>query len=556
MQIVLPLMKEKFPLVERFIIQSDNASCLSSLNHIAFLNEANKYWMENLKFWVSRWIYTEAQTGKTYLDTHFAYINKKVERYVKGGKDVTIEKELVEALSSNDGLPGAAAVLVKFVDDTPNKLFSKDVKINNVGSRSTHDILFRSDQSEVKVFKCSDITEPVTIPASKLNASALAVPFPFNFCKIETVFHSSRECMHKLLKEVSREHVRDDDTSAKKRKRAPQVSSPPPSIIKQRIMNNCTVHRNASNAFSSRSVSVPCDIFGPHQIASPPPPGWAEYRTKKDNCELQMDTIEFLWQEYRRGVGREKSKNRASPYSTSEAFDKLPTASWLEKFRVTISRIKAFFGSNADAMKKIEEALTINIQRRASVDSSTAAAVPSSEGTITAAVVPPSDVAATLSEVQLEMELMAEEIEDDTPIAELAMQEELFNDECDLRGGSEGEDEEKQDEEEDEDDIEDDDDIGEIQQKVAENVNQYTKQYQNRRVRSGNKFVEGQDVSALFDGDRLYYPVVVRQIKDTFNTVTGMYETHYLVQQTGVADSRTTSSSWYVKENEIQLPGE
>ena len=60
----------------------------------------------------SRWIVTEAQTGKHDLDTQYSYINKNFQAYLEDDNDILIEYDIVMAISFNGIISGTTAVLV------------------------------------------------------------------------------------------------------------------------------------------------------------------------------------------------------------------------------------------------------------------------------------------------------------------------------------------------------------------------------------------------------------------------------------------------------------
>ena len=64
--------------IQNIMIQSDNASGISSINLIPFIYEMNSYNKRKKLPVISRWIFTEAQTGKSKLDAHFSFLNIKI----------------------------------------------------------------------------------------------------------------------------------------------------------------------------------------------------------------------------------------------------------------------------------------------------------------------------------------------------------------------------------------------------------------------------------------------------------------------------------------------
>ena len=61
---------------KNFTIQSDNASNFASQELIPFVFSMNTKLDDGRKIVFRRWIFTEAQTGKTRLDTHYSFLNK------------------------------------------------------------------------------------------------------------------------------------------------------------------------------------------------------------------------------------------------------------------------------------------------------------------------------------------------------------------------------------------------------------------------------------------------------------------------------------------------
>ena len=105
---LLKLLNVDFPELANIMIGSDNASCLASHDIIAYIHYLNKE-IQGIK--VSKWIYTEACTGKNRLDTHFSYVNLRLKAYVLDGGDVITESDICEAISHLGGIAGTTAVL-------------------------------------------------------------------------------------------------------------------------------------------------------------------------------------------------------------------------------------------------------------------------------------------------------------------------------------------------------------------------------------------------------------------------------------------------------------
>jgi hypothetical protein len=108
---LLPLIKKLYPEINELTVQSDNASCLASRYIIAYMHHLNKE-LADIGLKVIQWTYTEAQTGKGRLDSHFSFVNILFHSYAKGGHDIRTEQQIYDALCHNGGLMGSTAALV------------------------------------------------------------------------------------------------------------------------------------------------------------------------------------------------------------------------------------------------------------------------------------------------------------------------------------------------------------------------------------------------------------------------------------------------------------
>jgi len=55
---------------------------------------------------ISKWVFTEAQTGRGRLETHFSYIKSELKAFVEDGSDIVLEDDILEALSFRGGIAG------------------------------------------------------------------------------------------------------------------------------------------------------------------------------------------------------------------------------------------------------------------------------------------------------------------------------------------------------------------------------------------------------------------------------------------------------------------
>ena len=61
---------------------------------------------------LSRWIFSEAQTGKTRSDTHYSFLNNNFQAYVEDENDILIEDYSVKTIRFNGGIDGTTDVIV------------------------------------------------------------------------------------------------------------------------------------------------------------------------------------------------------------------------------------------------------------------------------------------------------------------------------------------------------------------------------------------------------------------------------------------------------------
>ena len=98
------------------LIQSDNTSGFESEELIPVIFNMDTRICAEKNVVLIRWIFTEAQIGKTWFDTHYSCLNKKFQAYVEDDNDILIEDDIVKAVSFNKSIYGTTAVLVDAAD--------------------------------------------------------------------------------------------------------------------------------------------------------------------------------------------------------------------------------------------------------------------------------------------------------------------------------------------------------------------------------------------------------------------------------------------------------
>ena len=163
---VIEQVKTNYPEIREIIVQSDNATCFASQELIPFIYHLNAKSRTTGAPIISKWIYTEAQTGRGRLDTHFLYMNLVLKAFVEDGNDVILEDHIVEALSFRGGIAGTRALLYN-CSNLPSTTLDKKFKSKKVSSRATHEIEWNEDK--VHIYKSSGITAPEVVLKAKLD---------------------------------------------------------------------------------------------------------------------------------------------------------------------------------------------------------------------------------------------------------------------------------------------------------------------------------------------------------------------------------------------------
>ena len=88
---------------------------------------------------LNRWIFTEAQTGKTRLDTHYSFLNEKFKAYVEDDNGILIEDDIVKSIRSSGGISSTTDVLFDAAALFGKEGLKKNFK-TGTGARETHEV--------------------------------------------------------------------------------------------------------------------------------------------------------------------------------------------------------------------------------------------------------------------------------------------------------------------------------------------------------------------------------------------------------------------------------
>lgn len=147
LQLVIPHIKASLvPGASSFILISDNGSSFTSGDNSRFGSWRNKVGWD-CGMTLRRWMFFEAQTGKTSLDTHFSYAGLVMVRFAREVRPVKNYSDVFDALASEGGILRTTTVLIEFAngdEDDDDEQPDKGLKI--AGVRRVHEILFEVDK--------------------------------------------------------------------------------------------------------------------------------------------------------------------------------------------------------------------------------------------------------------------------------------------------------------------------------------------------------------------------------------------------------------------------
>jgi hypothetical protein len=352
--------KEKNPDVEDVIVQSDNASCLASHNKIPYIHFLNQE-LAAIGVRISKWINTEAQTGKGRLDTHFAYVNLHLTSYVENGNNVVVELDIYLGLCFKGGIMGTITILVDCgalsgvrTDNPTSKRRAtvlendKDFK-GKTGVRATHEIRWlKGTETEnaaakpVEIRTLSDVTKPELITIRKLT----------NHPKKKLVV--SIEMLHRSSKAPLFVPTDPELRRGRKRRRQPEVDInvegqsaklTKGTRLKEVLEESVGTSAATSSGESNHIATIPSSgLFKP---------GWACYPSKKDNAPpgLGVGTMELLHDLFVKDQ-QDAAKKLSGDQSHALVMDLVADRDWYERLIVTPLRCKAFFGLKPTDQKK------------------------------------------------------------------------------------------------------------------------------------------------------------------------------------------------------------
>ena len=143
-QLAAHTLQDRYPTAKKVVIQSYNAIGFSSQEIIPLIFNMNTRLRDEKNRMLIRWISTEAYTGKTQLDTHYSFLDKKFQSYVEDKNDILIEDGIINSISFNGDISGTTYVIVNAADMFGNRAF----KIKT-GTQETHEDCWMEDYVHV-----------------------------------------------------------------------------------------------------------------------------------------------------------------------------------------------------------------------------------------------------------------------------------------------------------------------------------------------------------------------------------------------------------------------
>ena len=320
--------------ITNIVFQSDNASCFVSQELIPFIHHINQELKSedecNLK--VSRWIFTEAQTGRGRLDTHFSYLNVKFSSYVEDGNDMTTEQHIFQALAHNGGIAGTTSVLLD-ASRLVGKLLNKKFKSQQVSTRETHDIKWypSNEIQPATITASSDISNPEVFSKKKLDSHIK------NELRIEVVMADTSNKPPLFIKDENKNDMPND------RDQHPSIPAleDQAHIFEMALMSNGLMKSNNALMDYSHSFEGIGKAVTRKEKSYKHSTMWARY-PGNERIKISQRTMNELRRMYEQG--QDDKKHRVSPdFAHHILVTTFYPSDWEQRLTVSVVKIKAFF---------------------------------------------------------------------------------------------------------------------------------------------------------------------------------------------------------------------
>jgi len=369
-------MKTRFPHIKKVCFQSDNAGPFSAATVAPFAHLLN-LGIELPK--IIGWTYTEAQSGKSMLDCHFAYVNIWIDAWVREGKGKNVLMDpptLFKALAHDGGIQNSSTIRVELNLQSTYAIHSDsdDVRPNvlNQQEPGSHGIYLTGKKKgqprpaiwklKMGVRKCHTFSlgnNPAAYEQSGLEPEAL----PFHLLTRQTPI---------TLRPKITESTKNDVTFGKKRAKKTKVPRMPSTGYVRRRSDDLVAaeFERLKNMVSTtptlkprRSTTSPITV--PQRRHS-----WAQ-KASRGSRMIDVDVVQELASLYSVGV-----KNKTQKISSEAAFRQVSETiiknRWDQRFLVTAGKVKSMFSQKKGPQLTKSQKNTLQLAKSAMSESSTA----------------------------------------------------------------------------------------------------------------------------------------------------------------------------------------
>ena len=359
----------KFPHIKQVHFQSDNAGPFTAQVLAPFCYLLNK--LGGLPE-VMRWIYTEAQSGKSMLDCHFAYINIWIDAWVRMAEDGTNiifdPATLYTALTHDGGIKNSSTLLLRI-----NK--SKTMSINMDAKNPQPNVLnelpkgtmghFKSGKKrgqpkpalfrlKMGVRKCHEFTlgqNPCAWEQSGLGKEELPLR--------DLVRQKAISLGPRVL-----QRTEGDAQCATKKAKQKRVPRMPPQSYESKASDAVLVDQMKvlRDNLLATPTTLPRRFTSSPLLAAPRPFAWAA-KASRERREIEVDVVLRLAELYDAGV-KEKTAKITAEAAYRDVMMNLIQHRWDQRIVVTPGKVKQLFSQTggpklSKKQKKVLEATDV-----------------------------------------------------------------------------------------------------------------------------------------------------------------------------------------------------
>jgi hypothetical protein len=211
---VMSLLRVNHPEAKFVTILSDNGPALAAASNIQYVLSQNSISWGEANLHVSRWLFFEAQCGKTILDTHFSFVGILIRRFARTIRAVKVHNDVFDALTEGGGIVGTTTCLIEYNCEENDEEDNGGAQSAAKGIRSWHDLLFSASGDPPQCLAYNHSRGPIS---SRIQIGTSISPHPY------VVVKESESS--KVAKSRSMSNSRSADSPA------PRIAKPNTSVI-------------------------------------------------------------------------------------------------------------------------------------------------------------------------------------------------------------------------------------------------------------------------------------------------------------------------------------